>query len=93
MGGGAEGGRGYSDRDIDKEDPLRISLGVVSEETPNLWCVEVEPTSAPAGRKTGFEPGTYRVTVRLNSENADWMGKRSLLQHTGVWDHLSVSEV
>lgn len=93
MGGGAQGGRGFSDRDIDRGDPLRISLGLVSEANPGLWRVEVQPTGVAAGRKTCFEPGTYRVTVRLYSENANWTEKQFLLRHTGVWDQLSISEV
>ena len=93
MGGGAEGARGYSDRDIDKEDPLKISLGLVSDGSPNLWHVEMQPTVVPAGRKTCFEPGTYRVTVRLYSENAPWTEKQFLVHHTGVWDQLSITDV
>ena len=93
IGGGAEGGRGFSDRDLDEGDSLRISLGLVSEAKPDLWNVEMQSTDVPAGRKLEFEPGVYRVTVRLYSENTPWTGKQFLLQHTGVWDQLSISDV
>jgi hypothetical protein len=93
MGGGAQGGRGFSDRDVHKGDPLRISLGLVSEASPDLWCVEQQPTGVPAGRTVCFKPGTYRVTVRLYSDNADWTEKQFLVQHTGAWDQFSISDV
>lgn len=93
MGGGAQGGRGFSARDVHKGDPLRMSLGFVSEASPDLWCVEQQPTGVPAGRTVCFKPGTYRVTVRLYSDNADWTEKQFLVQHTGVWDQLSISDV
>jgi len=89
---GGEAGRGFIDQDIDKDDPVRISLCLVSQQNPSLLYMETQPTEVPAGRKNAFDPGTYRVTVRLYSANTSWAEKQFLIHHTGEWNHVSISD-
>lgn len=90
---GGEAGRGFIERDIDRDAPLRIALCLVSQGSPTLLQVETRPTAVAAGRKLAFETGTYLATVRLYSANTRWTEKKFLLHHTGDWDQLSISDV
>jgi len=90
---GGEADRGFIDHNIDKDDPLRIAVCLIREEKPGWLSLETQPTKVASGRKLSFEPGAYRITVRLYSGNAPWTERQFLLQHTGKWNQLSISDV
>jgi len=89
---GGETDRGFIDQDIEKDDPLRITVCLTSKENPSRLFPQTRSTTVDSGRKLSFEPGAYRITVRLYSGNAPWTEKQFLLQHTGKWDQLSISD-
>jgi hypothetical protein len=46
---------------------------------------------AAVGNRTEFSPGKYRVTVRVDAENAETVDGVFIVNHTGVWQETTVA--
>lgn len=77
-------------KDVEPDIPKRLDLcyGVQSKPGVLIFFTPKFPT----GNRTDFPPGTYRVKVRVDAENASTVDGTFIIKYTGVWNQIQVSE-
>ena len=80
----------FGPRDIDPDLPRRLDLCFAVQSMPEV--LRFFTPKIPTGNRTDFPPGTYRVKVRVDAENAAQIDGVFLIHHPGVWDQVRVSE-
>jgi len=80
----------YLPKDIEIDIPRRLDLCYGLQSTPGHMFFFTE--QKPDGNLTIYPCGTYRVTVRVDAENAKHVDRSFLIKFSGEWDQINVSD-
>jgi len=80
----------FGPRDIDPDLPRRLDLCCAAQSIPGILSFFTH--KRPSGNRTDFPPGTYRVKIRIDAENATRSDGTFIVSYTGVWNQIQVSE-
>ena len=80
----------FGPRNIDTDLPKRLDLCCAVQYMPDVLSFFTH--KRPNGNRTDFPPGTYRVTVRIDSENAATVNGTFTISYAGIWNQVQVSE-
>ena len=78
----------YDPKDIEPDLPRRLDLCYGLERKPNQ--LSFFTIHKPDGNLTIYPPGTYRVKVRVDSENASLVDKYFIVNFKGGWDQITI---
>ena len=79
----------YGGREIESDLPRRLDLCYSVQSNPTILTFFTP--QAAVGNRTEFSPGKYRVTVRVDAENAETVDGVFIVNHTGVWQETEVA--
>lgn len=80
----------FGPRNIEPDLPRRLDLCYAVQARPGVLSFFTH--KVPSGNRTDFPPGTYRVKVRTDSENAATVGGTFTVSYAGIWNQVQVSE-
>ena len=80
----------FGPRNIDHDLPRRLDLCFAVQNPPSI--LRFFTHKMPSGNQTDFLPGTYRVKVRIDAENAAHIDGIFVVSYTGIWNQISVSQ-
>lgn len=79
----------FAPRNVEHDIPRRLDLAYKLESHPESLILFTEPV--PTGNLKVLLPGTYRVTVRVDAENADAVDRSFLIEHGDHWKDITVN--
>lgn len=80
----------FDPRDIVADLPRRLDLCVGLQNQPNnLFFFTI---NKPDGNQTVYPPGKYRITIRLDSDNASTVDQHFIIDFKGGWDQISIEQ-
>ncbi len=80
----------FDPKDVEPDIPKRLDLCYTDQSMPGLLIFFTK--KVPTGNRTDFPPGTYRVKVRVDAENAEPVDDTFVIDYGGVWNQIQVSE-
>lgn len=80
----------FDPKDVETDIPRPLDLCYAVQLKPGVLSFFTR--KVPTGNRTDFPPGTYRVKVRVDDENANHADGSFIIKYTGVWNQIQFSE-